>query len=182
VLGAGWSTYAEPGSAENGTIGNGSWVQQRQIGDVMDGLTPIGCPARAVSIRLTRPVWALEGTYRGPRQAPGIGLVLEFADPAKAAQFLDRLRKQVQACPAPRGAVDKDGPLVLTFVSLPSRPGTVSAVRKEYGFEADPNRYLLVAAQRGRRVGMLYLAGAPPDRRGRIAGGLMAAITREGSA
>jgi hypothetical protein len=178
VLGPGWSTYAEPGGGESGVVGNGSWTQQRTVADVMDGLTPIGCPARAVGIGLPQPRWALEGSYRGPGRAPGVGLALEFADARTAALFLDRFSAQIQACPSPRTRPDNDGPLVLTFVSLPSRARTLSALRQEYGFEADSNRYLLVAAQRGRRVGIVYLARGKPKDREHIADGVVEAITR----
>jgi hypothetical protein len=178
VLGPGWSTYAEPGGGESGVIGNGSWAQQRPVAEVMDGLTPIGCPVEAVNIRLSRPRLALEGSYRGPGQAPGVGLVLEFADSRTAAQFLDRLGAQIQACAYRQGTPDSDGPLVLTFDPLPSRGSTLSALRQEYGVEADPYRYLLVAAHQGRRIGMVYLAGGKPEDRQHIAVGLAAAIAR----
>jgi len=178
VLGPGWSTYAEPGGGESGVIGNGSWAQQRQVAEVMDGLTPIGCPGEAVNIRLPRPRWALEGSYRGPGQAPGVGLVLEYADSRTAALFLDRLSAQIQACARRRGRPDTDGPPVLTFDPFPSRGRTLSALRQEYGVEADPHRYLLVAAHEGRRIAMVYLAGGKPEDRQQIAGGLAAAIAR----
>jgi len=177
VLGPGWSTHADAGGGESGVIGNGTWAQQRQVAEVMDGLTPIGCPVEAVNIRPPRPRWALEGSYRGPGQAPGVGLVLEFADSRTAGLFLDRLGAQIRAC-SRRGRPDSDGPPVLSFDPLPSRSGTLSALRQEYGVEADPHRYLLVAAHQGRRVAMVYLAGADPAGRQHIAGGLAAAIAR----
>lgn len=152
-------------------------ARQRVGKEVVAGLTPIGCPARAVNVRLPVPRWALEGTYRGPRRAPGVVLVLVFADPRVATRFLGRLTEQVQACPAPSRTPGPAGPGVLTFTPLASQPGTLTAWRQEFGAGIDPYRYLLVAVRVGRRVALGYLAGADSTDSSRIAAALRA-VTR----
>lgn len=175
-FGASWKPYVQPGGGESGVVGNGSSTQRREVGEVMEGLTPIGCPEPAVDIALPRPQHALEGSYRGAGDAPGVSLVLQFADPARAGTFLTRLGRQVDACPEQKVA-DPDIPR-LAFDRLPMPGGRVAALRQAYGIDADPARYLLVAVRTGTRVVLVYLAGARPADRTRVAAGLEAAAAR----
>jgi hypothetical protein len=175
-LGEDWTAYAHPGGGESGVIANGSSAQRREVGGVMDGLRPIGCPERAVAITLPRPAHALEGSYRGPRDAPGVSLVLQFGDRATAERFLTRLGRQVDACPD----VPVDDPDVprLAYERLPMSGDRVAALRRAAGYDADPNPYLLVAVRSGDRVALVYLANAKPADRTKVAAGLAAAAAR----
>lgn len=177
TLGKEWKAYAEPGGGESAVIGNGSSAQQRDVAEVMEGLTPIGCPEQAVDIRLPRPDHALEGTYRGPADRPGVSLVLQFSDEATAGGFLTKFGEQLDACPAPANPAEDD-PLGLGFTRVSAPAAALAAVRSEYGIDADPNRYLVVGVHRGARIGLLYVSGAKPAAADRIAAGLAASIAR----
>jgi hypothetical protein len=177
-LGAKWTPYAQPGGGESGVIGNGAATQERDVDDVLAGLAPIGCPEKAADIALPRPKHALEGSYRGPGAAPGVGLVLEFGSGDGARRFLDRLSAQVDACPTPDPVPARDAPQQLGFERLAMAEGRLAALRRAYGIEADPHRYLLVATTSGARVALVYLAGAEPADRDRIAKALMASAAR----
>ncbi|GAA0630189.1 hypothetical protein GCM10009547_37420 [Sporichthya brevicatena] len=182
VLGDGWTERADPGDGHGDghsdgrgdTAGDGPSTQQRDVDELMDGLAPIGCPDRAVAITLPRPRYALERTYAGPAGQPGVALVLEFADSAGPRTFLDRFERQMRACPA--GAADPDGPIVLGYRSVDRAPERVSGLRQETGFEADPNRYLVVAVRDGKRVGLVYLSGVPAAKAAAIGPDLIRAI------
>lgn len=176
TLGKEWKAYAEPGGGESAVIGNGSSAQQRDVAEVMEGLTPIGCPESAVDIALPRPDHALEGTYRGPQDRPGVSLVLQFQDAATAAGFLAKFGDQIDACPAPANPLDDD-PLSLGFTRV-SAPDGLAAMRSEYGIDADPNRYLVIGVHRSSRIGLLYVSGAKGATADRLATGLAASITR----
>lgn len=161
VLGKRWKTYVEPGGF--GVVGNGSYSQARDIDDLMAGLRPLGCPAAAMAVGLPRPEYALEGSYRDNHESPGVSLVLEFGKDADAKAFLDAFGRQFDACP-PAGR-DADGPFTLDFQTLAMRGGRLAAIRQEHGVGADPNRYLVVIAAEGKRVGIVYVgAGVPSDR------------------
>lgn len=174
MLGAKWKSHVQPGGSESGVIGNGPTAQKREIDDLVAGLTRIGCPVGAVTIALPRPSYALEGSYLGPAAAPGVGLVLQFAKTSGAREFLTKLGKQVDTCPAGKG--EADGPVTLGFDRMSMPSGRLAAVRAEIGASADPNRYLVVAARDGNRVGILYVAGAAGAERERIGSGLAAAL------
>jgi hypothetical protein len=143
----------------------------------MDGLTPIGCPEKAVNVTLPRPEFALERTYAGPAGQPGVALVLEFGDSAGPGRFLDRFEQQMRACPAGNG--DAEGPLTLGYRSVDRAPDRVSGVRQEQGFDADPNRYLVVAVRDGKRVGLVYLSGVPAGQAAAIGADLIGAIRQK---
>jgi hypothetical protein len=161
VLGKRWKTYVEPGGF--GVVGNGSYSRARQIDDLMAGLVPVGCPPAALEVKLPRPAYALEGSYRDNHESPGVSLVLEFGNDSDAKAFLHGLDQQFDTCPP--GNRDANGPLTLDFQTLAMRSGRIAAIRQEHGQGADPNRYLVVAAAAGRRVGVVYVgAGAPSDR------------------
>ncbi len=178
ALGEGWTERADPGDGHGDGHGDvaadAPSTQQRDVAELMDGLTPIGCPERAVAISLPRPRYALERTYAGPAGQPGVALVLEFGDSAGPRTFLDRFERQMRACPA--GAADPDGPIVLGYRSIDRAPERVSGLRQETGFEADPNRYLVVAVRDGKRVGLVYLSGVPAARAAVIGPDLIRAI------
>lgn len=97
-LGSGWKGYDDPGGAEAGFEGNGSWVRERDAADVVAGLRPVGCAKAMPSRTLPRPRFALEGTYHGPDEGWGVtlGLQMESADDAKAT--LAGLRAYLQSC------------------------------------------------------------------------------------
>jgi hypothetical protein len=164
VLGKRWKSYVEPGGF--GVVGNGSFAQAREIDELMAGLKPVGCPAEAGEITLPRPEYALEGSYRDDHESPGLSLVLQFGRSDDAKQFLDRLAAQFDACPP--GSRDPNGPLTLDFQTLAMRGGRIAAVRQEHGKGADPNRYLVVAAADGERVGIVFVGAGAPSERDRI--------------
>lgn len=175
ALGTGWTERADPGSDDEGeTDPNAPSTQKRDVGELMDGLVPIGCPDAAVNVELPRPEYALERTYAGPDGAPGVALVLQFADTAGSSTFIDAMERQLRACPA--GKADPDGPIVLQFSTVARSPEQVSAIRQEKGVDADPNKYLLIAVRDGGRVGLVYLGGTPAAKAKTIGPDLIKAI------
>jgi hypothetical protein len=101
---AGWKTVVREGGAEEGYLGNGSWVHARDARYAAEAVITIGCAA------VTRddypdPVDALEGTYQNGNGDPGIGLVLRFAKAQQAESFFSRYQQQVEACAAPDSPV-----------------------------------------------------------------------------
>ncbi|HUR75225.1 MAG TPA: hypothetical protein VMZ00_13185, partial [Sporichthya sp.] len=175
VLGAGWTERADPGSADEGqTDPQAPSTMSRDVDELMDGLVPIGCPDAAVNIALPRPQFALERTFAGPAQQPGVALVLQYGDAAGPARFLDSLERQIRACPA--AGSDPNGPLTLGFRGLARTPERVSALRQEQGVDADPNKYLVIAVRNGDRVGLVYLSGIPTSKAAAIGAHLIKSI------
>lgn len=177
ALGAGWTERADPGSDDEGeTDPNAPSTQQRDVGDLMDGLVPIGCPEAAVNIALPRPQYALERTYAGPAGQPGVALVLEYDDTAGPTGFLAALDRQMKACPATGS--DPNGPIALGFRALARTSEQVSGVRQEQGVDADPNKYLVIAVRNGNRVGLVFLSGIPATKASAIGADLIKAIRK----
>lgn len=175
AIGAGWTERPDPGDDDQGSADpNAPSTQRRDVGELMDGLVPIGCPDAAVAIKLPRPQYALERTYAGPDDAPGVALVLEFADATGPTGFLDAFAEQVRACPATSS--NPDGPVTLQFTKLTRTPERVSAVRRERGADADPNPYLVVVVRAGTRVGLEFLGGVPSSKAPAIGAALIRAI------
>lgn len=96
---AGWKTVARKGGSEEGYQGNGTWVHARDPRYAAHDVITLGC-ADITRDDYPDPVSALEGTYQRSGQ-PGIGLVLQFADAAKAKTYATAYRRQVASC---RGA------------------------------------------------------------------------------
>jgi len=101
---AGWRKATLKGSDEEGFEGNGTWVHARDPRYAAHDVITIGCAA-VTRDDYTDPVAALEGNYAKGASTPGVGLVLDFGEPAAAGAFFDLYRQQVRAC---RNA---DGPL-----------------------------------------------------------------------
>jgi hypothetical protein len=94
---SGWRTVVRKGGSEEGYEGNGTWVHARDPRYAAQDVITLGCAA------VTRddypdPTAALEGTYAKAKGESGIGLVLQFATPQRAAAFFSVYRKQVKAC------------------------------------------------------------------------------------
>lgn len=96
---AGWRTVALPGGEEEGYRGNGTWVHARDPRYAALDVITIGC-ADVTRDDYTDPHAALEGTYRQGAE-DGIGLVLDFTDPAAAQGYFTRYLTQVKACTKP---------------------------------------------------------------------------------
>ena len=158
-LGPGWTRYADPGTAEDGYRGNGSWVRARDSADVARALLPIGCTGRLP--RLPVPRYALEATYRGPGGAPAAALVLAFRDDATARAFVDEVASLGEACPAPAGGVAADDPMVTVVTQARVSATMVLQRRRELGVGAGPWLWSEAVVGEGRRVGLLAVASRP---------------------
>lgn len=139
---AGWKNVVRDGGEEDGYEGNGTWVHGKDPRYAADGAVTIGC-ADVTRDDYTDPVAALEGTYAKSDSEPGIGLVLQFADPTAAQRFYTLYVAQVKAC------TDPDGPVVTEVVD--SAAGLID--RRTYP-EGD---WTEVAGLRGSRMTMIIL-------------------------
>jgi hypothetical protein len=160
-LGRGWEQFIDPGDVAEGYAGNGAWVRERGAAEVVQAVIPLGCVGMTSAPVLPVPKHALEGTYRGPGNAPGVALVLDYGSQAKAGAFLTAMAKIARACHPPARKVGGDDPL--TVVVEPVRLGarTVLDRRREYGVGASPWVWSEMVVQHGSRVGLLLLATAP---------------------
>jgi hypothetical protein len=175
AIGAGWAERPDPGDNDEGDADpNAPSTQQRDVDELMDGLVPIGCPDAAVAIKLPRPQYALERTYAGPDDAPGVALVLQFADANAPKGFLDAFTDQMKACPA--AEADPDGPVTLQFSDVSRTADRLSAIRRERGADADPNSYLVIVVREGSRVGLALLGAVPASRASAIGADLMKSL------
>lgn len=137
---AGWKTVARPGGAEEGYEGNGTWVHAKDPRYAAQDLITIGC-APVTRDDYPDPTAALEGSYVR-KSAPGVGLVLQFADDAKATAFFARYVAQVRAC------TDPD---VVQATVVPSSAGLID--RRTY----PDGDWTEVAARRGSRATFVVL-------------------------
>jgi hypothetical protein len=160
-LGRGWDQFIDPGDVAEGYAGNGAWVRERGAGEVVQAVVPLGCVGMTSAPVLPVPKHALEATYRGPGDAPGVALVLDYGSQAKASAFLAGMGRIARECYAPSKPVAKDDPL--TVVVEPVRLGarTVLDRRREYGVGATPWLWSEMVVQYGSRVGLLILATTP---------------------
>ena len=94
---AGWRTVAREGGDEDGYVGNGTWVHARDARYAAQATITIGC-ADVTRDDYPDPRLALEGSYQSRSGAPGVGLVLQFADAAAAERYWARYLEQVRAC------------------------------------------------------------------------------------
>ena len=120
ILGAGWSTRADPGAAEDGYTGNGTPAVARDPADTVVALRPIGCAEESVyAVPLPVPKHALEVDYRHrPSGANGVGLALEFADATTAAVFFGVYTDSLSLC--------RSGADGTTRVSVQAPPGAAA--------------------------------------------------------
>lgn len=112
---AGWRQAVLKGSDEEGFEGNGTWVHERDPRYAAQDVITIGC-APVTRDDYTDPRAALEGNYAKGAN-PGVGLILDFGDPAPAQHFFDLYRQQVRACrttvdPLRTKILSEDGGLV----------------------------------------------------------------------
>ena len=100
----GWRTVALAGGEEEGFEGNGTWVHERDPRYAAADTIGVGC-APVTRDDYTDPVAALEGNYSGPGRLPGVGLAMQFSDPADADHYFTLYRQQVEACTKAGGPV-----------------------------------------------------------------------------
>jgi len=180
-LGRGWSRYVDPGDVAEGYAGNGSWVRARGASEVVQGIVPLGCADLSSPPALPVPRHALEATYRGAGDAPGVALVLEYGDAKQAARFLAGMATIARGCPQPARKADPDDPLTVAVDPVRVDATTVLDRRRESGVGASDWVWSEVVVRAGSRVGLLILATSPsaakPDL-ARLAQQLRAAVPR----
>ena len=160
-LGRGWTQYVDPGSAEDGYVGNGSWVRARANEQVVQAVVPLGCTGLTRMPRLPVPAHALEATYRGPGGAPAVALVLDYAQVAQARDFVEQLGAIGRACPAPAERVRRSDPLVAVVTQSRADATTVLDRRREYGVGASDWVWSEAVVRDGARVGLLVVGSLP---------------------
>ncbi|MEU4286632.1 hypothetical protein AB0E63_00295 [Kribbella sp. NPDC026596] len=97
-LGAGWKTYADPGGAEAGFLGNNTWTRRREPHQAAFEALPSGCSGQPVTGSLPVPQYALAGSYRTPDALPASALLLRFADSAKATAYFSGYQNRMKSC------------------------------------------------------------------------------------
>jgi hypothetical protein len=145
---SGWKTIAREGGEEEGYLGNGTWVHERDPRYAAFDVITIGCAA-VTRDDYTDPTAALEGTYERSGE-PGIGLELEIATPAQAAAYFDLYQRQVTACQG------DDGPVQITRVDNPTglidRRTSPDGDWTEVGNVTDRRVTLIILSDPGMRI------------------------------
>ena len=145
---AGWRTVAREGGEEEAFQGNGTWVHARDPRYAAQDAITIGC-ADITRDDYPDPRAALEGNYEDPRQAPGVGLVLQFPDEAAATAYWQRYTDQVRACST------LDDPVRTELVPVAAPAGMEALVdRRSY----PDGQWTEVAGRRGSRVTLVILS------------------------
>jgi hypothetical protein len=145
---AGWRTVALEGGTEEGFRGNGTWVHARDPRYAAQDAITIGC-ADVTRDDYPDPVAALEGNYVGPDEAPGVALLLQFADPDAAARYWARYTDQVRACQTVDDPVRTE--VVVDGAAAPDQGDLVD--RRRYADSA----WTEVARRSGARVTLVIL-------------------------
>jgi hypothetical protein len=94
ALGAGWRSFADPGNAEEGYVGNGSPVYRREPAELLRVILPLGCLHRAA---LPAPTYALAEDYRSGARA-ATAMRLRFASAEQARVFFRTWSADLRRC------------------------------------------------------------------------------------
>jgi hypothetical protein len=154
MLGAGWSTFVDPGSAADGYLGNGSFVRERDREELVASLVPLGCTDLVTVPVLPRPQHALEATYRHENGAAAVVMVLDYPNENAARSLLGELTAVVSACPPGAAASDPASPYRLSIQVVRSDEDELHDLRRETGQGASPARWVEVAVREGPRVAL----------------------------
>jgi len=151
-LGAGWKTYADPGGAEQGFVGNKTWTRQRDAHQAAYEALPVGCAGQLPSGSLPVPQYALQATYRTADAKPATALLLRFGDSTKAKAYYAGYHERMTAC--------GDGG-DLSVKQLWSEDNAAASVRRYAGAEAES--YAEVSVVEGSTVALLAATSASPN-------------------
>jgi hypothetical protein len=151
-LGAGWKTYADPGGAEQGFLGNHTWTRRREAHQAAYEALPVGCAGQLPSGSLPVPQYALQGTYRTADAKPATALLLRFSDSTKAKAYYAGYHARMTAC--------GDGG-DLRVKQLWSEDNAAASVRRYAGDEAEA--YAEVSVVQGSTVALLAATSANPN-------------------
>lgn len=111
LLGAGWLPYVDPGSREDGYLGNGTPWLSREPGEVAATVLPLGCRRRST---LPTPRYALETDGMDGAGHRAVVIRARFASAAAATAFVDRTAADARACsrqPAETGPAGSSAPV-----------------------------------------------------------------------
>ena len=149
-LGAGWKTYADPGGAEAGFLGNNTWTRKRDPHQAAFEALPSGCSGAPVTGSLPVPQYALAGTYRTADALPATALLLRFANSTNAKAYYDGYHARMAAC-----GTGGD----LSVKQIWSDDTATAATRTYAGAES----YVDISAFQGATVALLATTSAHPE-------------------
>jgi hypothetical protein len=150
-LGVGWKTYADPGGAEKGFVGNQTWTRRRDGQQAAYEALPVGCANPLPSGSLPVPEHALEGSYRTAIGGSATVLLLRFSEAGKASSYYQGYQARMTACGA--------GTEGLAVERLWSDQSAAASVRRYAGAET----FVEVSALQGATVALLAAESAEPD-------------------
>jgi hypothetical protein len=150
ALGTGWTTYADPGGAEAGFVGNNTWTRRRDAHQASYEALPSGCAGRPVGGSLPVPKYALAGTYRTADAQPAGALLLRFNKGSEAETYYLGYESRMKACGSGGD---------LSVKQLWSSESAAAAVRAYAGAES----YVDLAVVHGSTVALLATTSAGPE-------------------
>ncbi|TCC27120.1 hypothetical protein [Kribbella speibonae] len=148
-LGPGWKTYADPGGAEAGFIGNNTWTRRRDPHQASYEALPSGCAGQPVNGSLPVPAYALTGSYRTAEALPATALLLRFSNSDRAAAYYAGYQARMKACGSGGD---------LSVKQLWAETAAATAVRTYAGAES----YVDVSVVKGATVALLATTSSKP--------------------
>ncbi|TCC36028.1 hypothetical protein [Kribbella speibonae] len=149
-LGPGWKTYADPGGAEAGFIGNNTWTRRRDPHQASYEALPSGCAGQPVNGSLPVPAYALTGSYRTAEALPATALLLRFSNSDRAAAYYAGYQARMKACGSGGD---------LSVKQLWAETAAATAVRTYAGAES----YVDVSVVKGATVALLATTSSKPE-------------------
>jgi hypothetical protein len=170
AVGAGFFAHVVPSNGEEGTVSNGSSVQERTPASIVDGLVPLGCPGVDDAGPIPAPEHALQRTYRSADGRSAVALALQYRTEKAAAHLLRTLRQMLAHC-TPPAVHARGGPARTVAAVTRANASTMVDTRHDVGIGGDPTRWDETVVRAGARVSLLVvqragqLAGPPVELR-----------------
>lgn len=166
-LGPSWqpdNSPEDPGHGDDPAAdGDQAWLTEREPGELIAGLAPLGCPELGELAPYPLPANAVQGRYLTPSGTYAVALRLHYGSSGDAASLIARMAADAAACQGPAEPPPANSPYRRSYSVTSAGPDGFEVSWTESGAVRSDSIWHVLGIRSGQDVGLMYVEERPGE-------------------